>query len=541
MHTLMNKEKPTALIYCRVSSERQKTEGHGLESQEHRCRAFAKGKELEVEKVFHDSFTGGGDFMKRPAMAELLAYIDSKPHRKYVVIFDDISRLARDVAAHIKLRAAFRHRETVPLCLNYNFDDTPEGEFAEVIMAANAELFRKTNKRQVVQKQRARLERGYWPFYPPPGYKQFKDPLHGKLLTPHEPEASIIKEALEGYASGRFENQVDVQHFLQKKGFFFSNKRVQSKYVHLEKVRRMLGRVIYAGYIEFPAWEVGRIKGQHEPLISLQTYEKIQERLSGNVKVRDRADVRESFPLRGFVLCKPCSKAYTASWTTKRKRNYRIGYYRCTSKECVFRNKSIKATALHKDFETLLRKIAPKRELTEYMLAVVVEAWNQKIQQLGVRAKALEGELAEVQENITSLTARLLKVENETLISTYEAQLIELSKKEALLKEKVENPRVEKVDFGTAAKKVFSFIESPYYEWANGDVQRKRLVLKLVFSESVAHHKSLGFGTPKLVSALKVFEEITHSKPKDVEKGGIEPPSNESSEALLQDIARFRS
>ncbi len=27
-----------ALIYCRVSSPKQKAEGHGLESQEHRCR-----------------------------------------------------------------------------------------------------------------------------------------------------------------------------------------------------------------------------------------------------------------------------------------------------------------------------------------------------------------------------------------------------------------------------------------------------------------------------------------------------------------------
>ncbi|MEM6974059.1 MAG: recombinase family protein [Pseudomonadota bacterium] len=35
-------EAPTALIYCRVSDKKQKTEGHGLESQEHRCRAYAE-------------------------------------------------------------------------------------------------------------------------------------------------------------------------------------------------------------------------------------------------------------------------------------------------------------------------------------------------------------------------------------------------------------------------------------------------------------------------------------------------------------------
>jgi site-specific DNA recombinase len=521
-----NKEEITALVYCRVSSERQKTEGHGLESQEHRSKAFARSKGLVVEKVFPDSFTGGGDFMKRPAMAEMLAYIDSKPHRKFVVIFDDISRLARDVSEHIKLRAAFRYREVELLCLNYNFDETPEGEFSEIIMAANAELFRKTNRRQVIQKQRARLERGYWPFYPPPGYIQIKDALHGKLLTPSEPIASVVKEALEGFASGRFENQVDVQRFLQKKDFFFKNKSVSSSKVHLEKVRRLLSRVIYTGYIEYPDWEVGRIKGHHEALISLQTYEKIQERLNGKVKVYDRQDIREDFPVRGFVVCKSCSKLYTASWTTKKKGTYKIGYYRCTSGECVFKNKSISAVALHKDFESLLRKVAPKPELAEYTLAIVLEVWNRKIQQLDLQVKVVEKELVQTREDISSLTTRLLKTENETLIGAYETQLIELAKREALLNEKFEHPQTEKVDFGTAAKKVFDFIESPYYEWVNGDIQRKRLVLKLVFSESLAYHKSMGFGTPKLVGALKVFEEITHSKSQDVEMGGVEPPCN---------------
>ena len=41
-----------ALIYCRVSSERQKTEGHGLDSQEQRCRLYCEQKGYEVEGQF---------------------------------------------------------------------------------------------------------------------------------------------------------------------------------------------------------------------------------------------------------------------------------------------------------------------------------------------------------------------------------------------------------------------------------------------------------------------------------------------------------
>ena len=100
----MSEFKQKALIYCRVSSDRQKNEGNGLDSQEHRCREYARSKGYEIELVFKDSFTGGGDFMKREGMPDLLEYLEKYPHRSYVVIFDDLKRMARDTIFYLKLR-----------------------------------------------------------------------------------------------------------------------------------------------------------------------------------------------------------------------------------------------------------------------------------------------------------------------------------------------------------------------------------------------------------------------------------------------------
>ena len=146
-----------AIIYCRVSSERQKTEGHGLDSQEHRCRELASQKGYEVERVFKDSFSGGGDYTKRPAMSELLAYMDGKPYNSYVVIFDDLKRLARDTEQYIKLKRALELRRAVVECPNFVFTASPEGQYVETIMAATAQLEREQNRRQVMQKMKARL------------------------------------------------------------------------------------------------------------------------------------------------------------------------------------------------------------------------------------------------------------------------------------------------------------------------------------------------------------------------------------------------
>lgn len=56
----------------------------------------------------------------------------------------------------------------------------------------------------------------------------------------------IIKEALEGFAKRRLQEQTDVQQFLAARGFFH---RKKPKKVHLEQVKRLLTRVLYAGYI----------------------------------------------------------------------------------------------------------------------------------------------------------------------------------------------------------------------------------------------------------------------------------------------------
>ena len=124
--TMNNNEERVAVIYCRVSSDKQKNEGHGLESQEQRCESYAHERGYPIEKIFKDNYSGGGDFMDRPAMRKLLAHIDENPHKKYIVIFDDLKRFARDTEFHIRLRAALKMRDVTPECLNFKFDDTPE-------------------------------------------------------------------------------------------------------------------------------------------------------------------------------------------------------------------------------------------------------------------------------------------------------------------------------------------------------------------------------------------------------------------------------
>lgn len=177
-------------IYCRVSSKTQENEGHGLGSQETRCRQYAEAKGYEVMAVFPDTISGGGDFIKRPGMVALLSFLDAQPSEQYVVIFDDLKRYARDVEFHLKLRREMETRGAIRECLNFNFMDSPEGKFQEIIIAASGQLEREQNQRQVSQKMAARMQNGYWVHAVPAGYKYVREKGRGSLVVPDQPLAT---------------------------------------------------------------------------------------------------------------------------------------------------------------------------------------------------------------------------------------------------------------------------------------------------------------------------------------------------------------
>ena len=114
-------EGKKAVIYCRVSGKKQKKEGSGLTSQEHRCRQYAEAKGYSVEETFPDDYTGKGDYLKRPGMVKLLAYLDAHPSENFVVIFDDLRRFARDVEFHLNLRRAMAARKCHARVLEFQF------------------------------------------------------------------------------------------------------------------------------------------------------------------------------------------------------------------------------------------------------------------------------------------------------------------------------------------------------------------------------------------------------------------------------------
>ena len=284
----MSKIRPKALIYCRVSSKSQEIDGHGLESQETRCRQYAAAKDYDVAMVFPDTISGGGDFMKRPGMVAMLAFMDAQPDERFIVIFDDLKRYARDVEFHLKLKRAMDTRGAIRECFNFSFSDSPEGKFHEIVIAAAGQLEREQNGRQVTQKMKARMQSGYYVLRAPIGYEYKKVQGRGRMLFPQEPFASIIREGFEGYASGRFATQAEVTKFFDT---FPEFPRGKDGHVLNQKTLDILTHPLSTDYINSDHYDVHWLKVHHESIVPLDVVEHVQERRKGGVHAPKRANI----------------------------------------------------------------------------------------------------------------------------------------------------------------------------------------------------------------------------------------------------------
>lgn len=522
------------LAYSRVSSS-----GQRADAQELRCKSYLEAANVPFERNFTDTYTGGGDFMNRPAMRELLAYIDAAPHLRFVVVFDDLKRFARDVEFHIKLRREFQSRDVVLACLNYNFDDSPEGEFIERVLAAQNELERKQNRRQVIQKMSARLARGYWTFNRKFGYRRILDPRHGKIFVP-DATGALLREALVGFASGRFVRRIDVYRFLLGRGCWKG--RSPDKYY--DRVDALLQDPFYCGDIEYLPWGIDRRAGQHEPLISRKAFEQIQARLVGlEAGASLRRDVRDDFPLRGLLLCDACHRPLTGSYSRARNGD-RHPYYHCFNQKCALKGRTLRRADVEREFKELLADAACPPLLLPVLDLAFERACELEVITLSRRWKTCKAEEARLRTAIANVVERAATTPSQSVREAYEVEIERLS---AALRALDQMP--EKPDLGlpvrTASKLVNRLFNQPLETWNRLNTIEQRRLFTFLFQGGVPYSRTKGLRTAKQQSYAWQFQRLVTSQLRSVDPASETPnrgrpcAQDEQLAELSQYLTRF--
>lgn len=506
-----------AVIYCRVSSLKQKTKGDGLESQVARCREFARMKGYDVIEVFRDDVSG--KLIERPGMKAMLAFMRKNRGHGIVAIIDDISRLARDIKTHIELRSAISGAGGFLESPSIEFGTDSDSILVENLLASVSQHHRQKNGEQTKNRMRSRMLNGYWVFQAPQGYKYQRVAGRGMMLKRSEPVASILAEALEGYASGRFESQAEIVRFLEKQPLYPKQKDGR---LFRSRVTMLLNQPLYAGYLEAPQWAVPLRPAQHEGLIGFQTYQRIQERLKESRPAPKRANINEEFPLRGFVLCDGCGTPLRSGFSTARNKT-RHPYYLCQNRTCDSYPTSIRRADIESEFEALLKSVTPTENLVRLASAMFRDLWSQRQALAESQTKALAAELEKTEKAIGQVLDRMLETSLPSVIGAFENRVRQLEAQKLALEDRIVTSKRPRMGFDDTLRTALEFLSNPWKLWAEGTFEHRKMVLKLTFVERLRYRRNCGFRTASPSLPFKVLGDFSGGKMGMVGPVGLEP------------------
>ena len=353
------------VIYIRVSSEQQ-VKNTSLGDQERICREYASKHGWVALRVFQDDGISAKT-TDREKFKEMVRFCCDRRNAVKFALFFMIDRFSRETLDYLNTRYELATAGVRMVSATEWFDDSPEGEFIEVIHAARATLDNKRKSLRVRQAMETLSNSGYWVHQAPYGFRPLRDSSGLPILVPHQDFAPAIKHVFNAIAAGQM-SSMGALEYLRRAGI----KGARSATLFSSRsLHDLLRKEVYCGRVRNSYTRGRSVPARFAGLVSEQIFDLVQARLSGRVPAPARRKVREDFPLRGFVSCRTCSRPLTGSWSRGRSGIY--AYYSCPS--CA--RHRIRKEDLEQRFVEILENITVRN--TGRLLAfreLVLEEWQ---------------------------------------------------------------------------------------------------------------------------------------------------------------------
>ncbi|MEM6712482.1 MAG: recombinase zinc beta ribbon domain-containing protein, partial [Pseudomonadota bacterium] len=227
-----------------------------------------------------------------------------------------------------------------------------------------------------------------------------------------------------------------------------------------QRVTDVLTNPIYTGHICSQTYKIHWLKAQHEPLVTIETFDKVQERRQGVAKAPKRKNIGNDFALRGFVCCADCGVPYRSSWATGRDKRY--PYYICQTKGCDSYGKSIARDKIEGDVGALLKALQPSASLIQLATAMFRKAWDARAEHAKAMVASAKREAQRLEKEIDAVLDRIMAASNATIIQRYENKVEDLERQKALILEKTANSRVPHGSFEEKLELALTFLANPW-------------------------------------------------------------------------------
>ena len=310
-------------IYVRVSTQEQAREGHSLQEQEDRLRAFCTAKGWNIVRVYVDGGFSGAN-IERPELKRMLKDIDDGKIKTVLVYkLDRLSRSQKDTL-HL-IEEVFMKKGIDFVSMNENLDtSTPYGRAMIGILSAFAQLEREQIRERMEMGRAGRAKEGrfHGGGFNPIGYDYIDDDL-----IINEYEKMQIRKIYDMYVN---EHQPvhAIKTALNEAGYTHTN---GTKWTDTT-VRSCLFTPLYKGDIVYKGHTYD---GLHIPIYTQEEFDRIMKEkdIRDTSKKGQRATpFKRSSLLSGMCWCGKCGARYYAKQNRKQSNGVVYKYYTCYSK-----------------------------------------------------------------------------------------------------------------------------------------------------------------------------------------------------------------
>lgn len=308
-----------AVLYARVSSNRQEKEGFSIPAQIKFLREYAIKNDIEIVNEFVEAETAKK--AGRTEFNKMVEYLQEHEDER-IILVEKVDRLYRNLPDYgtidgIKGLEVHFVKENEILSEN----SRSSIKFMIGIRVLMAKQYVDNLAEESAKGLNERIEQGY-ALYPPLGYKYGNDGTHKHAII-KDPERA--EYAIKAFNLFVYENlsATAINNILYEEGLRNPD---GNKYA-ISTIQRMFRNVMYVGDYMYQ----GKLypNGRHEPLISRELFQLAQDKLNNATDTTRQHDVE--FPYIGLFRCAVCGCSYTAERKVKPNGKEYI-YYHCTGK-----------------------------------------------------------------------------------------------------------------------------------------------------------------------------------------------------------------
>ncbi len=353
MKTEIPQIKVRYVLYARKSTESDEKQALSIESQVKEMLSIAERDGLEIVDIRRESHSAkesGG----RPVFRELLEDIRRDRYNGILTWAPDrLSRNAGDLGSVVDL---MDEKKLIQIkTYGQSFQNSPNEKFLLMILCSQAKLENDNKSINVKRGLRTRCEMGLRPGPALVGYLNEKR-MDRKCEVILDPErAHIVKQMFEKVAYEKWSGR-KIYHWLKFDLNFKTAKG--NKGLALGNIYLLLQNPFYYGVFEYPKKSGNFYKGKHEPLITQELFNQVQEQIKSH---SIRTQESKEFAFTKMMTCGLCGSGISADEKFKKLANGSVNkhiYYGCSK----VRDKNCKCgyineVELIKQFEKLLDKI----------------------------------------------------------------------------------------------------------------------------------------------------------------------------------------